>query len=151
MSHCCNETVSPQCCFNTVFDAPAKSVAAFPMTIPIFSGQKILSISKNTSWNKTKHFIGCPLRNVYIMLREIKTAGFFLWLFRATRVSLEHQLVRKLSFRWLSEPAIYNSWTISSSLFPFINVKHACTHTHAHGLLAAPMNCLNAADSRFYS
>lgn len=78
MSHCCNETVSPQCRFNAAFDAPAESVAAFPGTIPIFSGQKMQSISKDTFWNKTKHFIGCPLRNVYIMLNEIKTAGFFL-------------------------------------------------------------------------
>lgn len=151
MSHCGNETVSPQCCFNAAFDVLAKSVAAFPRIIPNFSGQKMQSISKNTFWNKTKHFTGCPLRNVYIMLHEIKTAGFFLWLFRATLVSLEHQLVRKLSFRWLSEPAIYNSWTISSSLIPFFNVKHARTYTPAHGLLVAPMNCLITADSGFYS
>lgn len=40
-------------------------------------GKKMQSISKNTFWNKTKHYTGCPLRNVYIMLHEIKTAGYF--------------------------------------------------------------------------
>lgn len=64
-------------------------------------------------------------RNVYIMLHQIKRRGLFLWLSRVACVSFEHQLVGTFSFTCLSEPAIYNTWTIRSSLIPFFDVKHA--------------------------